>query len=70
MRGQVQASAARLGTVPVRERLATWADAWVRKRWVEQGREVALMAAVRDERRRELRAAWGRAGVALQRLPY
>jgi hypothetical protein len=70
MRGQLQASAASLGSAPARERASAWVDARVRKRQSERSREVELIVAVQDERRRELRMAWGRSGVALRRLPY
>ena len=70
MRGQMQASAASLGSVPARERASAWVDARVRKRQSDAGREVALIVAVADERRRGLRMAWGRASVAERHLPY
>lgn len=70
MRGQMQASAASLGRTPARERASAWVDARVRKRQSERSRELVLTTAVAHERRRELRSAGGRPGVALRRLPY
>lgn len=70
MRGQVQASVARLGRTPARERLAAWVDARVRKRQSERERAIVIMAALEQERRRELRMPWGRSRMALPRPPY
>ena len=70
MRGQVQASVARLGRTPARERLAAWVDARVRKRQSELERRIVIMAALQEERRRELRIPWGRARIPLPRPPY
>lgn len=70
MRGQAIPSSARLGSLPARERLAAWADVRIRKRRSEHAREAVLMAGLANERRLELRRAWGRAGVAVRRLPY
>lgn len=70
MRGQMQASVVRLGRVPARERLAAWVDARVRKRQSDRERAVVIMAALQQERRRELRLPWGRSEIARPRLPY
>lgn len=70
MRGQSQASPARLGSIPARDRIATWADARVRKRQSEQVRQVQLAAAAAAERRRVQRSAGQRPNVTLRRLPY
>ena len=70
MRGQVQTSAARLGIVPARERLAAWADAWVRKRRSQRIREITVRAALASERRRALRSGPVRCRAAGLRPPY
>lgn len=70
MRGQLQASTARLGSIPARERLAVWADARVRKRRADQVRAVERAARLAAERRRALRAGPTRTDLTLRRLPY
>jgi hypothetical protein len=70
MRGQTQTSAARLGTLPARVRWATWAEARVRKRKDDRAHELAIVHALGEQRRRELRAASGRPTAPLRRLPY
>ena len=70
MRGQSQASAARLGSTPARERIATWADERVRKRRAQQARELELVAALAAERRHSRRRSGVGPGMNSHRLPY
>ena len=70
MRGQTQASSARLGTLPARVRWATWADARVRKRQHEQSERLAVMARLDSQRRQALRTGSVPPVARLRRLPY
>jgi hypothetical protein len=69
MRGHTQASSARLGTLPVRVRWATWADARVRKRSYAKSERLAVMVRLDSERRQALRAG-SPPPAALRRLRY
>jgi hypothetical protein len=70
MRGQSQASSARLGTLPARVRWATWADARVRKRKSEQSERLAVMVRLASQRRQAMRAGSDPSVGQLRRLPY
>jgi len=69
MRGQSQVSTARLGTVPVRARLAGWIDSQLRKRPTTQRQDAIVMAALAQQRRQALRCSPG-PDAKLRRLPY
>jgi hypothetical protein len=70
MRGQTQASSARLRTLPARVRWATWADARVRKRQYEQSERLAVIVRLDSQRRQALRTGSVPRVAELPRLPY
>jgi hypothetical protein len=70
MRGETQASSARLGTLPARVRWATWADARVRKRKSEQSERLDVMVRLAAQRREALRAGSVAPVAPLRRAPY